>query len=205
MLTVPTPTIPVSVRESQRKAVLVISLENFDVRYASPLAIEWLSLPADRLLGRSLMLSVPPLGQALTLAVSDGLSQSATTLGVTMATPEGHRLVVTAHRADMDAIIDFSPTDVHAVDAEPTTLTPPTGKPIPDAIGLQRRLEEMTQDLAALRARIPCSEGMLRGEDPVLFWLWQAEGALAQVSQRFAGLCATQRKTTGSYRRPDSP
>ncbi|HEX3134205.1 MAG TPA: hypothetical protein VHX44_11565 [Planctomycetota bacterium] len=208
MITAPASNIPRTTPDPQRKAVLVVSLDNFDVRYASPLAVEWLGLPANRLLDRSLIFSQPPLSQALTLAVSSGLSPEPTPVGVTMTTPRGQRLLVAAHRADNDAVIDFTLADEHAGDhgeaAEKSASTPPAGNPIPDGIGLQRRLDEMRQDLAALRARIPCSEAMQRGDDPMLFWLWQAEGALAEVSQRFAALCATQRKSTGTYRRPTS-
>lgn len=93
--------------EPRRKAVLIVALSNFDVRYASPLAITWLDYPIDRLLGRSLMLSVPPLGQALTLAVAHGLSQLPTPLGVAMVNPDGARLMVSVHQVGADAVIDF--------------------------------------------------------------------------------------------------
>ncbi len=100
--TVPAPS------EPQPKAVLVVSLANFDVRHASPLAIAWLDFPLDRLLGRSLMLSLPLLGQALTLAVARGLSELPTPLGVSMVNPDGARLMVSVHQVDADAIIDFA-------------------------------------------------------------------------------------------------
>ena len=103
-------TVPVAA-EPERKAVLVVTLANFDVRYASPLAVAWLDYPIDRLLGRSLMLSVPPLGQALTLAVARGLSQLPTPLGVGMASPDGARLSVFVRQVDADAIIDFEIAD----------------------------------------------------------------------------------------------
>ena len=103
-------TVPVA-PEPERKAVLVVTLANFDVRYASPLAIAWLDYPIDRLLGRSLMLSVPPLGQALTLAVAHGLSRLPTPLGVGMTSPDGARLLVSVRQVDADAIIDFEIAD----------------------------------------------------------------------------------------------
>lgn len=109
---------------SQQKAVLIVALSNFAVRYASPLAITWLDYPIDRLLGRSLMLSVPLLGQALTLAVAHGLSQVPTPLGVTMADPVGAGLMVSVHQVDADAVIDFALADRRDVD------TQPSGKPI---------------------------------------------------------------------------
>ena len=99
-----------SAQEPQPKAVLVVSLANFDVCHASPLAIAWLDYPLDRLLGRSLMLSVPLLGQALTLAVR-GLSQLPTPLNISMMNPDGARLVVSVHQVDADAIIDFEIAD----------------------------------------------------------------------------------------------
>jgi hypothetical protein len=97
--------------EPQPKAVLVVSLANFDVRHATPLAIAWLDYPLDRLLGCSLMLSVPLLGQALTLAVARGLSQLPTPLSVSMMNPDGARLLVSVRQVEADAIIDFAVAD----------------------------------------------------------------------------------------------
>lgn len=103
-----------SAPDLERKAVLVVSLANFDVRSASPLAIAWLDFPLDRLLGRSLMLSMPQLGQALTFAVAHGLSHRPIPLGVPLANPDGTRLAVHVHQVDADAIIDFSLVDAHS-------------------------------------------------------------------------------------------
>jgi hypothetical protein len=188
----PSPAMP----DTAPQALLVVSLENFDVRYASHRAVEWLALPAERLLGRSLLLSLPQVGQALSLLVQAGLSPAPALLNVTMATPDGAALNLFAHRRDNEAIIEFRAVDdpVPAVGA-----TRPGG--LPDPVGFQRRLDELRQDLVAMRARIPCDEAMLRGDDPMLFWLWQAEAALAQLSRRYPDLVAIQRKPTGTFRR----
>jgi len=119
-----------SAPESQPKAVLVVSLASFDVLHASPLAIAWLDYPIDRLLGRSLMLSVPPLGQALTLAAAHGLSELPTPLGVSMVNSDGARLMVYAHRVDADAIIDFEIAEAQDDHAEPGEK-PPIGSRAP--------------------------------------------------------------------------
>lgn len=195
----PSPAAP----EANPQALLVVSLENFDVRYASQRAVEWLALPADRLFGRSLLLSLPQVGQALSLAVQAGLSPLPALLNVAMATPEGTSLHLYAQRRDNEVLIELRPVDEPAPGG-PVPAAPPTGgsrTPVPDLVGFQRRLDELRQDLVAIRARIPCEEAMLRGDDPMLFWLWQAEAALAQLSKRFPDLVAIQRKSTGTFRR----
>jgi hypothetical protein len=185
------------------QALLIVSLENLDVRYASQRAVEWLGLPADRLLGRSLLLSLPDIGQALTLAVAGGLSPFpaplATLLVTLAATPDGNPLSIHAHRRDTDAILEF-----RVDEASPASVCAPIKRmtpPLADPLGMQRRLDEIRQDLVALRTRIPCEEAMLRGDDPILFWLWQAEAALAQLNLRFTDLVAAQRTPTGTSRR----
>lgn len=183
---------------SAHQAVLVVSLGNLHVRYASPLAIEWLGLPADRLFGRSLILSLPNLGQALTLALSGGLSPLPTPLGVRVSRPDGTRLTPYIHQVDADVIVEFQVDEEHdstgrARPVQTPSMTP-AGTGAADPVGLQRRLDEMRQDLAALRTRVPCSEMMLRGDDPILFWLWQAEAALTQISRRFASFAAVSRQ-----------
>lgn len=206
MITAQAPAVDSTHEAPQRKAVLVVAADNFDIRYASPQAIEWIDLPADRLLGRSIMLSLPPLGQALTLAVSAGLSSEPEPLNVVMARPDGSPLVVRARRVDADIIIDF--TGLAGPDGGGRARgesIPPQAISATDPVALQRRMDEMKQDLAALRARIPSDETMLRGDDPILFWLWQAEAALTQVSRRFPEVCVTARKATDTYRRPTAP
>src|SRR5688572_13766786 len=183
---------------SAQQAVLVVSLGNLHVRYASPLAVEWLGLPADRLFGRSLILSLPNLGQALTLALSGGLSPLPTPLGVRISKSDGTRLTPYIHQVDADVIVEFQVDEEHdsagRVRPAHAPSATPAGTGAADPVGLQRRIDEMRQDLTALRMRVPCSEMMMRGDDPILFWLWQAEAALTQISRRFASFSAVARQ-----------
>ena len=181
-------TAPQPVPESAaQQARLVVALENLHVRYATSLALAWLGMRADRLLGRSLMLSQPELGQALTLALAGGLSPLPAPLGVVVTRPDGMRVTPLVHQVDADAIVEFQ-----ALAEEPAR---------PEPTGLQRRMDEMRQDLAALRRRVPCDEAMLRGDDPILFWLWQAEAALKEVERRLPTLQPTRRHTTTDVHR----
>jgi hypothetical protein len=75
-------------------ARLVVGLGDLSVTEASPTALAWLGLPRDRLVGRSLMLSCPELGQALTVAIAGGLGPTPSPLPVTMASPGRARLRV---------------------------------------------------------------------------------------------------------------
>lgn len=179
------------------QALLVVSLQNLDVRYASQRAVDCLGLPAGRLLGRSLLLSLPPLGQALTLAIAAGMSPMPTRLNLVMADTDGTPLDTFVHQRDSEAIVEFRPADgarpAGAATPASDTATFRRSAQVPDPIRLQRRLDEMRQDLVALRSRIHCDERMLRGDDPLLFWLWQAEAALTQISQRANELVAVQR------------
>lgn len=179
--------------EARPQALLIVNQENLDVRYASPRAVEWLALPADRLLGRSLMLSVPPLGQPLSLALAGGLGPEPVALHAPMATAEGMQIQAYASLRESDIVIELRPATSVQENPAPTAM--------PDAVGALRRLDEVRQDLAALRSRIPCDEAMLRGDDPILFWLWQAEAALAQVRERCPALMASMRRGTGTWRR----
>lgn len=180
------------------QALLVVSLQNLDVRYASQRAVDCVGLPAGRLLGRSLLLSLPPLGQALTLVIAGGMSPQPTRLNLVMADTDGTPLDTFVHQRDNEAVIEFRAADGPRATGDGTpasgiavvrTPSPPTTDPI----RLQRRLDEVRQDLVALRSRIPCDEMMLRGNDPLLFWLWQAEAALAQISLRSNELVSAQR------------
>src|SRR5688572_21167904 len=125
----PTPVLP----DPTPQALLVVSLENFDIRYASQRAVEWLAQPAERLLGRSLLLSLPQIGQALSLAVQAGLSPVPVQLNVVMSNPDGVPLNIFTTRRDNDALIEFRVAD------DPTPTATGTPRPItPDAVGLQR-------------------------------------------------------------------
>jgi hypothetical protein len=199
MITISEP-VPTTLDEARPQAALVVNHGNLDVRYASPRAVEWLALPADRLLGRSLLLSVPALGQALSLALAGGLGPEPVALHAPLATSEGMQVWAYAQQRDADILIELRPATSTAGGREATNGTT-AGATVPDAVGALRRLDEMRQDLAALRTRVPCDEAMLRGDDPILFWLWQAEAALAQVRERYPALMAAMRRPTGSWRR----
>lgn len=187
---------PATATEARPQAVLIVDQQNLDVRYASPRAVAWLALPADRLLGRSLMLSVPELGQALTLALAGGLGPQAVALNATLAASDGTQVTAHAQQRDADILIELRP----ATSSLPAVARD-ASRALPEAVEALRRLDEVRQDLVALRARLPCDEQMLRGDDPILFWLWQAEAALTQVRERYPTLLGNVRKHTGAWRR----
>ncbi len=145
-----------------------------------------------------MLLSLPPLGQALTLVIAGGMSPQPTRLNLVMADTDGTPLDTFVHQRENEAVIEFRAADgpratgggtLTSGIARGRTALPPTTDPIP----MLRRLDEVRQDLAALRSRIPCDEMMLRGDDPLLFWLWQAEAALAHITLRSHELVAVHR------------
>jgi hypothetical protein len=92
--------------DDQEGAVMKVSLVDLTVRHATPLAIAWMGLPAERLLNRSLLLSLPHLGQTLTVAISGGLGPARQPLPAAVATPTGEALTVYARRVDAEAILE---------------------------------------------------------------------------------------------------
>lgn len=189
---------------SKSQALLVVNLQNLDVRYASQRAVDCVGLPAERLFGRSLLLSLPLLGQALTLAIAGGMSPQPTRLNLAMADTDGTPLETFVHQRENEAVIEFRATDRPRDTGGGTPVSGTPGvRPVPatatDPIRLQRRLDEVRQDLVALRSRIPCDEMMLRGDDPLLFWLWQAEAALAHISLRAKELVGVHRASRNGH------
>lgn len=176
-------------------ARLTVSLINLDVREASVHAQEYLGLTADRLLGRSLLLSEPELGQALTRLLAAGLEPRRVPMNVQLATPDGEPLTAFVRQIGQDAIIELEPAGGHA-----------SANHVSGAVlhaGLHQRLDELRRELGALGQRIPCSDDSLRGDDQFLLWLWQAEVALGRLSERCAAVEELRRHDTGIHTTDD--
>lgn len=169
--------------------VLIIDRQNLDVRHASPQAAVWLGLPTERLLGRSLLLSVPPLGQALTLAISAGLGPQPVALHAPLSTngEDGRAIMVTPHarQRDGDILIELRPT---STGVQPTSHDL---RSLQISMGSLSSFQTIRRQLADLRARIPWSDALARGDDPLLFLLWQAETSLAELAERYPALFAS--------------
>lgn len=191
---------PVPANETTH-GMLVVALANLDVRYASPQAVDWLGMSAERLLGRSLIISQPELGQALTRLIALGLGAQAVPLNVSLSTTAGQTLVISCRQAGSDAVLDLHLAREPAKEADHGASGHTNDCEEREIGALQRRLDQMRQDLAALRRRVPCDEAMARGEDPILFWLWQAEAALAHLGKRCATLNGGRHRTTATFRR----
>lgn len=164
-------------------AVLVVNLADLTVRQATPTAIAWLGLPPNRLLGRSLLLSLPHLGQALAVTVSGGLRPLPEPLAVDVAKPDHTCLSVYVRRLDSDAILEFHVADAHdpvgRARLDLTTLHDPALGD--DALARQQRLSALRDEISALRIVAETRARPLASETPLRAWLGQAETALTRL------------------------
>ncbi len=175
---------------SDTAAVLVVGLTDLSVRRASSNAVAWLGLPKERLLERSLMLSLPHLGQALTVAIAGGLSPLPQPLVTDVAKPDLTPLSVFVRRLEDEAIIDLQvPAADHAggrTHSVPTHISP--GEHPEDAVAVRGRFTALRNELALLRALAEAHVTPTAEERHLHDWLWQAEVALTRMIENFGAV-----------------